>query len=264
MKDIKIYISSGIFIALTGIRILMPQTADVVKDTIKDVLSMESEQTEAMIELGSSLTKEDILSVFNIKETPEPTPTPTPAPVPIPTPLPTPTPTPTPTPSPAPTPAPTENPKLTAYRKSQEAFSEYTVPANVSTDIRMLPFEYVCPVDGGSSSGFGFRMHPIQNEIKFHYGTDLAADSGAKVHAFADGVINAIGENDSFGNYMIIDHEGGYQTLYAHCSELLKSGGEVKRGDVIALVGQTGAATGPHLHFELTCDGVYLNPEFYL
>ena len=264
MKALKIYISSGIFIALTGIRILLPQTADIVKDAIKEALYMEAEQTETVIALGRSLTKVDILNVLSLKELLPEKPSPTPAPTPIPTPTPAPAPTPTPAPTPSPTPVPTEDPRLTAYNITQEAFADYAVPANISTEITELPFSFVCPVDGGSSSGFGYRDHPILHEVKFHYGTDIGADSGTEICAFADGVINAIGENDSFGNYIIIDHADGYQTLYAHCSELLRSGGEVKKGDVIALVGQSGAATGPHLHFELTRDGVYLNPEFYL
>lgn len=62
----------------------------------------------------------------------------------------------------------------------------------------------------------------------------------------------------------MIDHPDGYRTLYAHCSAICMNCGEVKKGDVIALVGSTGAATGPHLHFELEKDDVYLNPEFYI
>ena len=82
--------------------------------------------------------------------------------------------------------------------------------------------------------------------------------------AFADGVIAAVGDSDSYGKYVIIEHSDGYSTLYAHCSELCMNCGNVSRGDVIAKVGSTGAATGPHLHFELMHNDTYLNPEFYL
>ena len=100
--------------------------------------------------------------------------------------------------------------------------------------------------------------------MKYHYGTDLAADTGTPITAFADGMIVAQGDSDSFGKYVMIDHPDGYRTLYAHCSAICMNCGEVKKGDVIALVGSTGAATGPHLHFELEKDDVYLNPEFYI
>ena len=107
-------------------------------------------------------------------------------------------------------------------------------------------------------------MHSIIIEVKYHYGCDLAADTGTPITAFADGMIVAQGDSDSFGKYVMIDHPDGYRTLYAHCSAICMNCGEVKKGDVIALVGSTGAATGPHLHFELEKDDVYLNPEFYI
>ena len=108
-------------------------------------------------------------------------------------------------------------------------------------------------------------MHPIQGVVKFHYGTDFAASAGTDVLAFADGTVLAAGQDAGYGNYVKIDHGNGYVTLYGHCSELLVSAGQtVQRGERIALVGATGQATGPHLHFELMHDGVYLNPEFYL
>ena len=116
-----------------------------------------------------------------------------------------------------------------------------------------------------TSSGFGYRLHPIQNEVLFHYGTDFAADAGTEIHSFADGVVLASGTDSGYGNYVKVDHGGGFVTLYGHCSERLVSEGErVQRGQTIALVGSTGRSTGPHLHFELIHDGVYLNPEFYL
>ena len=69
---------------------------------------------------------------------------------------------------------------------------------------------------------------------------------------------------DGYGLYVMVDHGHGWMTLYAHCSEvLIKEGQTVATGEEIALVGQTGTATGAHLHFELLSDGIYLNPEFY-
>lgn len=154
---------------------------------------------------------------------------------------------------------------VSAFLASQEAYSDYGVPEGVDYDIFELPFEYSIPVAGYGSSGFGYRLHPIQEEVKFHYGTDFAANSGDDIVAFASGTVTFAGYSESFGNYITIDHGDGWQTLYAHCSTLLVSGGEtVSKGQRIALVGDTGLSTGPHLHFELTKDGVYVNPEYYI
>ena len=167
---------------------------------------------------------------------------------------------------------PTEDPAVSfglavkeTFLQSQAAFSELPIPDNVSYAVFALPFSEISPVSGRSSSGFGYRMHPIDQEIRFHYGTDFAAEEGTPVLAFADGVVTDSGEDEGYGNYVKIDHGNGYQTLYGHCSEIwVASGDPVWRGEQIACVGETGLATGPHLHFELMKDGVYLNPEFYL
>ena len=77
--------------------------------------------------------------------------------------------------------------------------------------------------------------------------------------------MGAVGESSSYGKYCIINHEGGYSTLYAHCSRICaSSGAAVGKGEKIAEVGETGMATGAHLHFELQKDGVYLNPIYYV
>ena len=139
------------------------------------------------------------------------------------------------------------------------------MPANVSYAVNELPFAHASPVAGYTSSGFGYRLHPLENKVKFHYGTDFAANSGTAVCAFADGTVLAAGQDDGYGNYVKIRHADGYTTLYGHCSKLLVRAGEtVTIGQEIALVGATGKATGPHLHFELMHDGYYYNPEFYL
>lgn len=263
----QFYICAAIFIALTALRFTSPALAERVSDGISKAINMEQEQTEAVIELGKSLADGDIIETFidrfekNIQIEPvsavnsaEPTPSHAP----------TPAPTPTPEPTAAPTPEPTVHPAVAAFMEAQSAYSDYTVPETVSYERPELPFEYTSPVAGVTSSGFGYRMHPIKNEVKYHYGTDLAADTGTPITAFADGMIVAQGDSDSFGKYVMIDHPDGYRTLYAHCSAICMNCGEVKKGDMIALVGSTGAATGPHLHFELEKDDVYLNPEFYI
>lgn len=139
------------------------------------------------------------------------------------------------------------------------------LPDNVCAEFVKLPFEYTRPVDGEKSSDFGYRLHPIENVKKFHYGIDFAADEGTDIYAFADGHVAASGISETAGKYLIISHGNGWTTRYFHCNEVYAVGGsKVERGQVVAAVGQTGAATGPNLHFELMCDGIYHDPGLYL
>ncbi len=154
---------------------------------------------------------------------------------------------------------------VAAFLETQTEYADYEVPANVSYNIPDLPFAHASPVPSYTSSGFGFRWHPIHEAVKFHYGTDFAAYSGDDIYAFGDGVVSLEGYEAGYGNYIIIDHQDGWKTLYAHCSTVyVSSGQQVAMGDKIALVGDTGEVTGPHLHFELQCNGVYYNPEYYM
>lgn len=139
------------------------------------------------------------------------------------------------------------------------------LPEGVSMEQAMLGFDYCTPVAGTLSSPFGYREHPVEGEDRFHYGIDLAADTGTAIACFADGTVSAVGESSSYGKYCIVHHENGYSTLYAHCSRITaSSGAEVKKGETIAEVGETGMATGAHLHFELQQGGTYLNPIYYV
>ena len=123
----------------------------------------------------------------------------------------------------------------------------------------------VTPAMGVVSSGFGYREHPLSGEEKFHNGVDLAVEKGTRVLAFADGVVDFVGKSDAYGNYVQLRHANGVTSFYAHCSELLlPKGTEVKAGDVIALSGDTGNVTGPHLHFELKVDGVRIDPADHI
>ena len=139
------------------------------------------------------------------------------------------------------------------------------LPEGVRMEQAVLGFAYTSPLPGAEvSSEFGYREHPVQGEERFHYGVDLAAESGSPIACFADGSVTAVGESNSYGKYLIVAHEGGYATLYAHCSAVtVSSGSTVKRGQEIAKVGDTGLATGPHLHFEVHDGGSYLNPIYY-
>ncbi len=144
-------------------------------------------------------------------------------------------------------------------------YSDKNLPEDVSLEQAILGFDYCTPVCGTLTSNFGYREHPVEGEERFHYGVDLAADTGTAIRCFADGTVTAVGESSSYGRYCIVTHEGGYSTLYAHCSRVTASSGTaVKEGQKIAEVGESGMATGPHLHFELHRDGTYLNPIYYV
>ena len=141
------------------------------------------------------------------------------------------------------------------------------LPENTSMDQYALHLEETAtPALGWVSSPFGWREHPVEGGEKFHNGVDLAVNNGTPVQAFADGVVEYIGDSpDMYGLYLKIDHENGVSTFYAHCSQLLVQDGEqVRAGQTVALSGDTGNATGPHLHFEIEKDGVRLNPVYYI
>ncbi|MBV0899258.1 MAG: M23 family metallopeptidase [Wolbachia endosymbiont of Fragariocoptes setiger] len=113
------------------------------------------------------------------------------------------------------------------------------------------------------SSKFGNRKHPIHGHISFHKGIDYAVKSGTPIYAAANGTIDFIGNKGGYGKYIRINHLGGYSTCYAHISkfhESIKLGSYVKQGQIIAYVGSTGTATGPHLHYEVIHDGKHIDP----
>lgn len=124
---------------------------------------------------------------------------------------------------------------------------------------------FVSPLNGDFriSSKFGNRKHPIRGKIVFHKGVDYAAKFGAPIYAVAEGVIEYIGNNGGYGKYIKVKHKNGYSTCYAHMSRFssnIKLGSKVKQGQVIAYVGSTGVATGPHLHYEVIYNGKYIDP----
>lgn len=144
-------------------------------------------------------------------------------------------------------------------------YDQENLPEGVSMEQAILGFDYCTPVAGTLTSSFGYREHPIEGEDLFHYGIDLAANTGTAIVCFADGTVGAVGESSSYGKYCIVNHDSGFATLYAHCDSItVASGTAVKRGETIAKVGATGMATGSHLHFELHQNGIYLNPIYYV
>jgi murein DD-endopeptidase MepM/ murein hydrolase activator NlpD len=126
----------------------------------------------------------------------------------------------------------------------------------------------VMPTTGVFSSGFGYRVDPFGLGTTFHAGQDIAAPTGTPIVAATAGTVAIVetpDESGGYGNYTCIDRGGGFATCYGHQSAVFVHVGQVvAQGQLIGLVGSTGASTGPHLHFEVRLSGVPVNPVPYL
>ncbi len=121
------------------------------------------------------------------------------------------------------------------------------------------------PLPGRITSGMGMRKHPVGGFRGRHTGLDLAASPGTRIDAAAAGTVLQTGEGEYIGKFVILSHKDSYTTLYGHCSQILTTAGKsVKKGQIIAKVGNTGRTTGPHLHFEIRKNGIPQNPLSYL
>ena len=123
---------------------------------------------------------------------------------------------------------------------------------------------FKCPITAKwrLSSPYGYRADPFTGVRKFHTGMDLAAPTGTPVKASLDGKVVAVSFNQVYGNYVIISHINGYQSLYAHLhTATAKVGQRINQGDKLGLVGSTGYSTGPHLHFTVYKNGKLVNPQ---
>lgn len=124
---------------------------------------------------------------------------------------------------------------------------------------------YIRPVSGRITSGYGYRIHPIWGDRRFHTGVDFAGPTGDPIKAVRDGVVILRQYYYGYGNTVIIDHGNGVSSLYAHMHNFNVSlGTRVSQGQVIGTVGSTGDSTGPHLHFEIRINGNHVNPMNYL
>lgn len=114
------------------------------------------------------------------------------------------------------------------------------------------------------ASGYGWRIDPVYRTRRFHAGMDFTAPVGTPIYATANGAVFTAGWKQGYGNCVEINHGFGYQTLYGHMSVIkVRNGQQVKRGEVIGLVGSTGKSTGPHLHYEVHYKGQVMNPANY-
>ncbi|MFM5924115.1 MAG: M23 family metallopeptidase [Novosphingobium sp.] len=119
----------------------------------------------------------------------------------------------------------------------------------------------IMPVVGHITSGFGARRHPILGYTRMHAGVDFGAPYGSPIYAVGDATVIYSGWHGGHGNYVKLDHGGGYATGYGHMSRIaVASGTHVRAGQVIGYVGSTGLSTGPHLHYELYRNGTAVNP----
>lgn len=113
------------------------------------------------------------------------------------------------------------------------------------------------------TSPYGLRIHPILKTYRYHYGIDFHASSDT-VYAIMEGKVTLLGANKSLGNYIVIDHSG-FQSIYGHLSSfLIKQNYPVRPGTVIGITGQTGRATGEHLHFSIKYKNSFINPLLFL
>lgn len=151
--------------------------------------------------------------------------------------------------------------KVRNFEKTPEAagFDLTDYKASIQKQLANIPTLKPIP---GSLSGYGYRRHPIYGYRHFHPAVDMGAKSGTPIKAAGGGTVTGAGYNRSAGRFVKINHGNGFETVYYHCSKLyVQVGDRVKKGEVIATVGNTGTSTTPHLHFGVTFYGSPVNPN---
>lgn len=154
--------------------------------------------------------------------------------------------------------------ELYVQAKSYDEIVEQTK----TNEIRMEHIPAIQPVMNKDlkrvASGYGMRIDPVYHVRRFHQGMDFTAPTGTEVFATGNAKVEFAGWKQGYGNTVILDHGYGYKTLYAHLYKtLVRKGQKVRRSDVIALVGNTGKSTGPHLHYEVRLNGKAIDPRNY-
>jgi murein DD-endopeptidase MepM/ murein hydrolase activator NlpD len=162
-----------------------------------------------------------------------------------------------------------DNPAATADASTAAPAGATAAPAGAA-DVQTFPTAtgsgtLTLPVAGPVTSPFGARTSPTTGAQEFHEGIDIGAAQGTPIRAAASGTVTFAGQMSGYGNVVILSHTGGLQTRYAHQSAMSVTAGQtVAAGEVIGVVGATGEATGPHLHFEVRLNGVAVDPAPYL
>lgn len=233
---VRLVVSAMVLVIVIGVKLTAPDVAEKYRDKILDLMGEDTDFTEVFSAVGRAMGEERIAEVFGDvyvavfgEDTME------------------------------------DEPVNPSADRNAVVYDESNTPKQATMLQQVLGFDYGDPVSGTLSSAFGYRDHPVEENEKFHYGLDIAAETGEIIRAFADGKVTAVGESSDLGKYVELQHENGYSTIYAHCSRVTASSGQtVKMGDPIAEVGETGEATGPHLHFALCQDTLYCNPIYYV
>lgn len=146
---------------------------------------------------------------------------------------------------------------MSLKKRKSKSFYYYLIGFLVLLIIFICRNAHAAPV----TSPFGWRIHPITGEYKFHTGLDIGYDAGTAIVAMKPGIVVYCAWYGGYGNTVILEHPDGDHTLYAHCSTLYCNHGQyVDKGSVIAAVGSTGNSTGPHLHLEWWHNGQYTDP----
>ncbi len=152
-------------------------------------------------------------------------------------------------------------------KPNKEVKPDYVID-NLESPILSNPKAFVSPLRGNNfriSSKFGYRTHPVYKTKKFHGGIDLAAPKNTPVYSVKAGIVIHSGFVRGYGNYIIVEHEDGYKSAYAHLNTIkVKKGNQVAEGFVIGTVGKTGTATGYHLHFELIKSNKKIDPKLII
>lgn len=152
--------------------------------------------------------------------------------------------------------------KVVEVKKTVKTTGKVNTSTNISYKKPTLGINLIRPVSGVITSRFGVAS---SRRVSKHTGLDIGASTGTKIKACASGTVTFSGYKGSYGYMVVVNHGNGVETYYGHCSKLYVSAGQqVKQGDVIAAVGNTGNSTGPHLHLEIRVNGVAYNPQNYL
>ena len=143
---------------------------------------------------------------------------------------------------------------------------EYEENLKLLTSYRQLesPFDFAW--SSRISSRYGWRVHPIYDDLRIHRGLDISVLTGTPIQAVHAGAVSHVQHGDTgYGNYVVIENAEGLRSVYAHCGTITVSIGQsVIQGEVIATAGNTGTSTGSHLHLEITMNDQYINPIFVI